>query len=149
MTKRFYPDGPVVGVGALILKDGKILLSKRLNEPAKGKWSIPGGVVELGEKIEDAVIRETKEETGLSVAEPSLFDVVESINLDEAGKIRFHYVIIDFFVKVKNGFPKADSDAEELIWAPLNEVQAYDLTFSFKSLFEKYKEELKKLNSYS
>ena len=149
MTKRHYPDGPVVGVGALILKEGKILLSKRLNEPAKGKWSIPGGVVELGEKIEDAVIRETKEETGLSVVDPILVDVVDSIDADDLGKIRYHYIIIDFYVRVKDGVPKADTDVEELVWVPLDEVKTYDLTFSFKRFFEKNKEHLKKLNSYS
>ncbi len=148
MARRLYPDGPVLGVGALILKEGKILLSKRLNEPAKGKWSIPGGVVELGEKVEYAVIRETKEETGLSVAEPVLLDVVESVDLDEGGKVRYHYVIIDFFVKVKDGIPKADTDVEELLWVSLDKVEAYDLTPSFSFFFEKNKKHLKKLNSY-
>lgn len=149
MTKRLYPGALVFGVGALILKKGKILLSKRLNEPAKGKWSIPGGGAELGETVEQAVIRETKEETSLSVAEPVLLDVVDSIDLDETGKVRYHYVIIDFFVKVKDGIPKADTDAEELAWVPLDEVETYELTPSFRFFFEKNKKRLKKLNSYS
>jgi ADP-ribose pyrophosphatase YjhB (NUDIX family) len=149
MTRRLYPDSPVLGVGALILKEGKILLSKRLNEPAKGKWSIPGGMVELGETVKDAVMRETKEETNLSVVEPVLFDVVDSVDLDDKGKVRYHYVIIDFFVKVKDGIPKADTDVEELVWVPLGEVEAYDLTSSFKFFFEKNQKRLKKLNSYS
>jgi 8-oxo-dGTP diphosphatase len=85
--KRLYPDQPVLGIGAVIIKEGKIVLIKRGNEPSKGKWSIPGGLVELGENLEAAVIRETKEETCLEVQTPRLIDVVENVDLDEHGKI--------------------------------------------------------------
>ena len=78
--KRLYPDQPVVGVGAVIIKDGKIALIKRGNEPARGKWTIPGGLVELAESPEQAVIRETKEETGLDVENPDLIDVVSNVD---------------------------------------------------------------------
>jgi mutator protein MutT len=140
--KRVYPDHPVVGVGALILREGKILLEKRSNEPAKGKWSIPGGVVEVGEPLEEAVIRETLEETGLTVEKPRLVDVVYQIDRDSEGKVKYHFVIIDYLVKVKSGEPAAASDAEELRWVALGEVEAYDLTASFRRFFVKNKKKL-------
>jgi 8-oxo-dGTP diphosphatase len=140
--KRIYPDHPVVGVGALILQEGKILLEKRKNQPAKGKWSIPGGVVEVGEPLEEAVIRETLEETGLTVEEPRLVDVVYQVDRDEDGKVKYHFVIIDYLVKVKNGESAAASDAEELRWVALGEVETYDLTASFRRFFVKNKKKL-------
>jgi 8-oxo-dGTP diphosphatase len=95
-VKRLYPDQPVVGIGAVIIKEGKIALIKRGNEPRKGKWTIPGGLVELGENLEAAVIRETKEETCLEVENPTLMGVVDNVDLDEQGKVKYHYVIIDY-----------------------------------------------------
>jgi 8-oxo-dGTP diphosphatase len=110
-VKRLYPDQPVVGVGAVILKDGKIALIKRGNEPSKGKWTIPGGIVELSESPESAVLREAKEETGLEADNPTLLDVVSNVDYDENGKVKYHYVIIDYLVHVKSGIAKASSDA--------------------------------------
>lgn len=141
MVKRRYPDQPVVGVGAIILREGKILLEKRGNEPAKGQWTIPGGVMEVGESLEEAVARETKEETGLEVQSTSLIDVVDQVHLDKEGKIEYHYVIIDYVVKAA-GEPKAGSDADQLKWVPLEEVESYDLTPSFRRFFGENKVKL-------
>jgi 8-oxo-dGTP diphosphatase len=141
MVKRLYPSQPVVGVGAIILRAGKILLEKRGNEPARGQWTIPGGVVEVGESLEAAVRRETKEETGLEVNAASLIDVVDQVHLDKAGKIEYHYVIIDYVVKA-TGEPKAESDADQLKWVSLGEVEVYDLTPSFRRFFVKNKEKI-------
>lgn len=146
--KRMYPDQPVVGIGSIIIKEGKIALIKRGNEPGKGKWSIPGGHVELGEPLEQAVIRETEEETGLDVENPRLVDVVSNVDLDESGKVKYHYVIIDYFVHVKNGVAQASSDAAELRWVPFDEVEDYDLTRSFRVFFRNNREKLEKYNSY-
>jgi 8-oxo-dGTP diphosphatase len=146
--KRVYPDQPVVGIGAVIIKEGKIALIKRGNEPSKGKWSIPGGLVELGEKLEAAVIRETKEETCLEVENPRLIDVVENVDLDEHCKIKYHYVIVDYLVQVKSGTIRAASDAAELRWVPLDEVENYYLTGSFRVFFTQNREKLEKSNSY-
>ena len=140
--KRLYPDQPIVGIGAVIINEGKIALIKRGNEPSKGKWTIPGGLVELGESPEQAVIRETKEETGLDVENPSLIDVVSNVDLDEKGKVKYHYVIIDYFVHVKNGTAQAASDAVELCWVPFDEVEDYDLTTSFRLFFRHNREKL-------
>ena len=141
MVKRLYPDQPVVGVGAIILREGKILLEKRGNEPARGQWTIPGGVVEVGESLEDAVTRETKEETGLIVQSTNLIDVVDQVHFDKEGKIEYHYVIVDYTVEA-TGEAKAASDADELKWVPLNEVKGYDLTPSFRRFFLKNEKKL-------
>ena len=143
---RLYPDRPIVGIGAIIMHDGKILLEKRKNDPGKGKWSVPGGVVELGENVIQTVIREVKEETGLDVAEPEHIDVVDQITRDEGGRIKYHFVIIDYLVKLKGGMLKAASDADELEWVSLSEVEKYDLTGAFRAFFERNKNLLKKLS---
>ena len=145
---RSYPDQPVVGVGAVIIKEGKIVLIKRGNEPSKGKWSIPGGHVELGENLKEAVIRETKEETCLDVDNPILMDVVENVDLDEQFKIKYHYVIVDYLVHVKGGNIEAASDAAELRWVPFCEVDSYNLTASFRLFFRDNREKLERANSY-
>jgi 8-oxo-dGTP diphosphatase len=146
--KRLYPDQPVVGIGVVIIKEGEITLIKRGNEPSKGKWTIPGGLVELGENLETAVIRETKEEVCLDVDNVQLIDVVDNIDLDEHGKVKYHYVIIDYLVHVKSGNIQAASDAEELRWVPFVEVESYNLTASFRFFFKNNKERLKKTSSY-
>ena len=142
MVKRLYPNQPIVGVGAVIICDGKLLLEKRKNDPGKGKWSIPGGLVELGENVEQTVIREVKEETGLEVEKPEHIDVVDNITRNENGEVKYHFVIIDYFVKLKGGTLKAASDAEELKWVALNEVEKYDLTKTFWAFFVKNREKL-------
>ena len=146
--KRLYPDQPVVGVGAVIAKEGKIALIKRGNEPARGKWTIPGGLVELAEAPEQAVIRETKEEVGLDVENPVLMDVVNNVDLDDEGKVKYHYVIIEYFVHVKAGVAEASSDAVELRWVPFDDVEGYDLTRSFRLFFKNNREKMEKVNSY-
>ena len=143
-----YPDQPIVGVGAVIIKEGQIALIKRGNEPAKGKWTIPGGLVELGESPEQAVIRETKEELKLDVANPTLIDVVSQVDLDEMGKVKYHYVIIDYLVHVRAGTAEAASDAVELEWVPFEEVENYNLTASFRVFFRRNRERMAKANSY-
>ena len=145
MVKRLYPDQPVVGVGAVLIKDGKIALIKRGNEPARGKWTIPGGIVELAESPEAAVIRETEEETTLEVENPILVDVVSNVDLDEKGNVKYHYIIIDYYVRVKAGTAVASSDAAELRWVPFAEVESYDLTVSFRLFFRKNREKLEKI----
>ena len=125
-----------------------MVLIKRGNEPSKGKWSIPGGHVELGENLKEAVIRETKEETCLDVDNPILLDVVENVDWDEQGKIKYHYVIVDYLVHVKGGNIEAASDAAELRWVPFGEVEAYNLTASFRLFFRDNREKLERANSY-
>ena len=146
MVKRLYPDQPVVGVGAVLIKDGKIALIKRGNEPARGKWTIPGGIVELAESPEAAVIRETEEETTLEVENPILVDVVSNVDLDEKGNVKYHYIIIDYYVRVKAGTAVASSDAAELRWVPFAEVENYDLTASFRLFFRHNREKIERIS---
>ena len=145
--RRAYPRQPLVGVGALIICKGKILLERRRNEPGRGQWSIPGGLVELGESIEQTVIREVKEETGLEVENPEHIDIVDNIDLDENGKIRYHFIIVDYLVKLKGGSLKAGSDAAELRWVSFEDVGKYDLTPTFRAFFQRNRQKLEKLNS--
>ena len=147
MVKRLYPSQPIVGVGAVIICNGKILLEKRKNEPGRGKWSIPGGLVELGESVEQTVIREVKEETGLEVEKPEHIDVVDNVIRDENGVVKYHFVIIDYFVKLKGGTLEARSDAEELRWVAFDEVEKYDLTITFRAFFQRNRQKLEKLDS--
>jgi ADP-ribose pyrophosphatase YjhB (NUDIX family) len=137
IMKRDYPTRPIVGVGATIVNGGKLLFEKRKEMPRKGKWTVPGGLVELGETLEETVIREAKEETSLSVENPELFDVLDNVILDETAKVKYHYVIVDYYVHVKDGHLKAADDAAELRWASFNEVEDYDLTERFRKFFRR------------
>ena len=148
MLSRQYPNKPIVGVGAIILDEDRILLEKRKNSPGKGKWSVPGGLVDLGETVEEAIIREVKEETGLEVYDPRLVDVVSYVSLDEGGSVMYHYVIIDYLVTSRGGNPKAASDAEDLKWVPLCKVEKYDLTESFRRFFQQNREKLGNTSSF-
>ena len=145
--RRLYPKQPFVGIGAVVVCSGKILLEKRKNEPGRGKWSIPGGIVELGESLEQAVIREVKEETGLDVEEPEHIDVVDNVTKDENGEIKYHFVIVDYLVKLRGGTPKASSDADELRWVLFDQVEEYDLTKTFRDFFRRNRQRLEAFNS--
>ena len=103
---------------------------------------------ELGEPTELAVIREAKEETLLDVENPTLVDVVVNVEVDPEGKVKYHYVIIDYLVHVVGGEIGAASDAEELRWVPFDEVENYDLTTSFRLFFRNNKDKLAKASSY-
>ena len=145
--KREYPTQPVVGVGAVILHKGKLILVKRGVEPAKGKWTIPGGAVELGEKIRDAVLREVKEECGLDVgiALETPMDAIDKLIKTKDGRLKYHYVLLQFLVRPKGGTLKPASDALDAKWVPLDEVEKYDLTKSFRSFFKRHREELRRV----
>ena len=145
--RRVYPKRPFVGVGALIIHDGRILLERRGNPPGRGQWSVPGGLVELGEAAEQTVLREVKEETGLEVEKPEHVDVVDDVQLDEEGRVKYHFVIIDYLVKLKAGKLRAASDAAELQWVPFGEVEKYDLTPTFRAFFQRNQKRLEQLSS--
>lgn len=141
---REYPIRPIVGAGACILRNGKLLLIKRGARPGKGKWSIPGGLVELGENVQDAMVRETKEEAGLDVEAVKLVDVFDSVTLDRLGRIQYHFVVVNFLVRVIGGKLHTADDVLESRWVPLDEVEKCNLTKSFRAFFKKHKESLRK-----
>jgi len=141
---REYPTQPIVGVGALIVYDGRIVLVRRGVDPGKGKWSIPGGAVNLGEKVREAAVREAEEECGLNIeiAVDRPMDVVDSIRKDETGRSRYHYVLLQFLARPRGGKLKPDSDVLDAEWVPLEAVEIYDLTKSFRSFFNRHRQEL-------
>jgi mutator protein MutT len=114
---REYPDRPIVGVGAIIVEDGRVLLVRRANEPLRGQWSLPGGAVEAGETLRDAVAREVREETGLEISVGPVVDVLDRITADPEGRPRFHYVLIDFLCKPAGGTLACATDADAVEWA--------------------------------
>lgn len=144
---REYPRRPIVGVGALIVKNGKLLLIKRAAKPGQGRWSIPGGLVELGERVQDAVVREVKEECGLDIEVERLVDVFDSITRDEKGRIQYQFVVVNFLAEIRGGTLKNADDVLEAKWVPLDEVEQYNLTNSFRTFFQKHYEKLKQLSS--
>lgn len=125
--RREYPDAPIVGVGAILIENDRVLLIRRGQEPRKGEWSLPGGVVELGESLEEAIRREVCEETGLEVEPADIIEVFSSILRDENGGVRFHYVIVDFLCQRLRGESKCGSDASDIRWVPREELNAHSI----------------------
>lgn len=122
---REYFGAPLVGVGALIVQEGKVALIRRANEPSRGQWSIPGGLVNLGESLLDAVSREAFEETGLIVRPTFLVELVDRIFHDESGAIRYHYVLADYWCEIRGGALAASSDASDAAWVDLKDLSRF------------------------
>lgn len=125
--KREYPDAPIAGVGAVIVRVGPdgarhVLLVRRAQEPLKGQWSLPGGAVELGETLEEAICREVLEETGLLVETVDVVEAFDRISHDAEGRVQFHYVLIDFLCRETGGALACATDALEARWAGPDEL---------------------------
>lgn len=140
--RRLYPKRPLIGVGVLIKNGDKYLLVKRAAEPDANLWTIPGGLVELGEKVADAAIREALEETGLEIEIIKMLDILNKIVRDETSRIKFHFIIIVYLAKVKSGVLAPSSDAMDTRWVKVNELSSYELTETFKDLIAKLRSEL-------
>ena len=134
--RREYPRAPLIGVGAVAIKDGKILLMKRAFEPGKGKWSIPGGLVEVGETISDACAREMEEETGIKIHVLELINAYDMIVPDESGRIKYHYVLIDFLVKPIGGTERSSVEVLEMKWVTYEEARQLDMTNSARKALQ-------------
>lgn len=137
INDREYPRQPMVGVGAIVFRNKEVLLVKRNKEPSKGFWSIPGGLVELGEDLREALKREVKEECGLEIKPRILLDVITAIHKDEDGKVKFHYVIVDYLAEWQGGKPFPGSDVEEIMWIPLADLDKYKVTESALTVIKK------------
>ena len=126
--QREYPERPIVGVGAVIVDGGQVVLIKRKYEPLKGQWSLPGGMVEIGETLETAVTREMQEETGLEVEVGPVIEVFDRITRDEQRRVRYHYVLVDYLCWPAAGTLRAGSDVDAAIWVDANDLAEYALT---------------------
>jgi ADP-ribose pyrophosphatase YjhB (NUDIX family) len=113
--EREFPSAPLVGVGAVVVEQGRVLLVRRGREPLKGHWSLPGGMLELGESLVDGVVREVREETGLTVEPIELIELLDRIHR-EGERVRYHYVIADYLCRVAGGALQAASDADAVRW---------------------------------
>ena len=135
--KREYPESPLVGVGAVIVDDhheenreeNRVLLIRRGTAPLLGEWSLPGGVLECGETLREAVAREAREETGLVVETDEMLGVYERLIRGDAGRVRYHYVLIDFLCRPVSGDLKAGSDAADVRWFTREELPPLNLAY--------------------
>ncbi len=125
---REYPSRPIVGVGGMAFVDGRVLIIKRRFEPLAGRWSLPGGALEVGETLAEGLAREMKEETGLDVEVGPVVDVFDRITRDEQGRPRFHYVLVDFLCVIRAGTPVAGSDVAEVALVEIDDLARYELT---------------------
>ena len=125
---RQYPSQPIVGVGGVIVQDGKIVLVKRRFEPLAGSWTLPGGRLELGESLEAGVAREMLEETGLEVEVGLVVEVFDRIHLDPEQRVRFHYVLVDYLCWPIGGTLVHGSDVDAAVWADPLDLARYQLT---------------------
>ena len=134
---REYPDSPLVGVGAVIVGDNRVLLIRRGQAPLLGEWSLPGGVLECGETLREATVREAREETGLIVETGELLGVYERVIRSEDGRVRYHYVLIDFWCRAIAGDLQAGSDAAEVRWFARSELDGLNLPRDTRDVIEK------------
>ncbi len=135
--KRDYPDRPIVGVGAVIIDHGRALVVRRATEPLRGQWSIPGGVLELGETLRIGAAREVLEETGLTVEVGDVLDVFDRIIPDAEGRTQYHYVLIDFLCRRTSGEANAGSDVSEVRWITCDELEDFEISDSATAVLRK------------
>ena len=124
MVEREFPVAPLVGVGGVVVHENRVLLVQRGHEPMKGKWTIPGGLIDVGETLREAVIREVKEETGLDVEPIELIELLDRIHRED-GRVRYHYVIADYLCRVTGGTLAASSDAAAARWVERGEWNSH------------------------
>lgn len=142
---RIYPSAPVCAVGAIVFRDSSVLLIRRAKAPGAGKWSIPGGIVHLGESLEEAVVRELREEIQLEAKPLHVGKVLDRICKDATGRISYHYVIVDYVCEVGAGEPQPASDASEAGYFEIDHLDALDMTEGtaevIREVYEKWRGE--------
>jgi 8-oxo-dGTP diphosphatase len=136
-VSREYPDYPRVGVGAVVLDGDRVLLIQRGGTTLPGKWSVPGGLVELGETTREAVCREIQEECGLHIELIDVCGVLDRVVKDAAGRVRYHWVLVDFLAVARGGTLCAGDDAADARWVPIDEVTTYDTTDGLMDMIER------------
>jgi ADP-ribose pyrophosphatase YjhB (NUDIX family) len=126
--RREYPERPIIGVGGVVISDGRVLLVRRGSPPLQGQWSIPGGILEVGETVIEGVRRELAEETGIDVRVRTLIEVFERIDRDPSGNPQYHFVVLDYLCEMVRGTARAGSDVTQVAWAAPSEFEKYALT---------------------
>lgn len=134
MAKREYPESPRVGVGAVVVREGRVLLVRRGVPPSMGLWAIPGGGLRLGESLREGAEREVFEETGIRIRAREIIYTGETVHRDEAGRVRFHYVIVDFAADYLEGEVNGADDALEARWFYPSELSGIAATKSTRTL---------------
>jgi mutator protein MutT len=137
MSDRRYPERPYVGIGGIIVHEGRVVLVKRRFEPLAGQWSIPGGAVETGETLEACLVREMAEETGFLVEVGPVVEVLDRITHDDEGKVLYHFVLIDYLCWPVGGELRAGSDVAEAALAEPSELAQYELTEKARTVIER------------
>jgi ADP-ribose pyrophosphatase YjhB (NUDIX family) len=135
---REYPSHPLVGTGALIHRAGRVFLLRRRWPPNEGYWAFPGGLVEPGESVQDAVLREVKEETGLKIKLDSLLDVVTDIHLDEAGRVKYHYVIVDYTATPSGQRVRLNDESSSWGWFTPDEIKKIKVSRNTRECVKKF-----------
>ena len=135
--QREFPELPLVGVGAIIIQNHRVLLGKRAHPPIQGQWSIPGGVLEVGELVREAAVREAREETGLIVEPGELLGVYDRILRNDQKRVQYHYVLVDFLCRPVGGELRADSDAAEARWFRRDELPELKLADDTQEVIQK------------
>lgn len=134
---REYPDYPRVGVGAVVLHQGRVLLVRRGGQPSLGRWTLPGGLVELGETTAEAVRRELREECGIDITVAGLAGVVDRVVRDAEGRIRYHYVLVDYLAYTDTDRVTAGSDAAEACWVEVERVTELEVTDGLMDMIQR------------
>ena len=137
MSTRRYPARPIVGVGGVVFMDGRVVLVKRRHEPLAGQWSLPGGAVEVGETLHEGLRRELREETGIETRVGSLVGLFDRITRDDAGRVRYHYVLADYLCHHVSGTLRPGTDAKTVALADPADLSPYGLTEKAKSVIRR------------
>jgi len=136
--RRKYPSRPIVGAGAVVHRGTEVLLVKRRYPPNKGRWALPGGLIEVGETVEDAAAREVLEETGLQVEIEGLVDVGTDLHRDKASKVKYHYVLVDYLAKPVGGAVKLNAESSEYGWFSAAEVNNMNMSMGTRRVLETF-----------
>jgi ADP-ribose pyrophosphatase YjhB (NUDIX family) len=136
-STREYPERPIVGVGAVIVESGRVVLIRRRYEPLAGQWSLPGGTLELGETLEAGTAREMLEETGLVVEIGPVIEVFDRIMFDDGNRVRYHFVLVDYLCWPVSGELRAGSDVDDAAYAAPEELSRYGLTRKATAVIER------------
>ena len=146
--KRDYPDRPLLGVGAVIVVNQHVLVVRRSNPPLQGQWSIPGGLVDTGETTREAVIREIREETSLTIEPVELIEVFERILRDSDSRVQYHFVVIDYLCRMVSGEPRPSTDVSDIRWARFEDLPVLGITPETTTVIQKALNVAKESNAF-